>query len=157
MAVTQLVQRVLGVAADAGAAALHRLQHLRVPGIGPASATDPPERAAARWHAVTVLRGPEEVDTGRPSAPLADLGERVEVRVRPAPGNRGVELAARLRSVAGDDDIGQLRAALREAKQILEVGEVLRVEPQPHGNRRPTPQGRLLEGAVERSPREGVL
>ncbi len=53
--------------------------------------------------------------------------------------------------------LGELRAALRHAKQLIEVGEVLRVEPQPHGRRTPTPQGAAVEGAAEQAPKEGVL
>ena len=75
----------------------------------------------------------------------------------PAPGDRGAELAARYRGTPSEDEVGRLRAALREAKALLEVGEVLRVDPQPHGRRAATLQGAALEGAAEAAPREGVL
>jgi hypothetical protein len=50
-----------------------------------------------------------------------------------------------------------LRAALREAKQLIEVGEVLRVDPVPHGRRKATPTGALVDVATRRSNEEGVL
>src|SRR5918997_1175237 len=64
-------------------------------------------------------------------------GDAVEGRVRPAPGGRGTELAARLRQgapsgpagalarVSGSDPRQELRAALRQSRQLLETGEVL--------------------------------
>jgi hypothetical protein len=140
----------------AGGKALHQLQHLRVPGIGQASVTDDPRTAARRWRAVTVLTDPDQLRTATP-APLAVFGARLEVRVTPAPGERGAELAARFHGPVTEDEIGQLRAALRESKQLVEVGEVLRVDPQPHGHRTPTPQGAAIEGMAEQAPEEGVL
>lgn len=92
----------------------------------------------ARWQVVTVDRPPGQVlPEGRWPEPLRRLGDAVQVRVRPAPGDRGTELAARPRPGAGPppglavhlvgDDPGRLvRQALREAKQLAETGEVLR-------------------------------
>jgi hypothetical protein len=91
------------------------------------------------WHVVTVNRPVDGVmRDGTPPGPLADLGDAVEVRAVPAPGDRGTELAARLRDGAtlpapisgaarltGDDPRQRVRAALRESKQLLETGEVL--------------------------------
>ncbi|WP_369256075.1 hypothetical protein [Geodermatophilus amargosae] len=157
MDIDHLIGRATALAGDAGTALLKQLQHVRVPGAGQASATDPPEVAARRWRAVTVLREPADVDAAGLPAPLAALGDRIEVRTTPAPGDRGTELAARYRGTPGEDEIGDLRAALREAKALLEVGEVLRVDPQPHGTRAATPQGAALEGAAKAAPRAGVL
>ena len=118
---------------------------------------------ALRWHAVTVLRAPEDVlPGGVPPQPLADLGDAVEVRVQPAPGDRGTELAARMRPTApppreGQDPREVLRTALRESKQLLEVGEVLRRDPQPEGHRKATPTGALLDAVVGRSQGKGAL
>jgi hypothetical protein len=156
MDLDQLIGRATGLAGGAGAALLKQLQHVRLPGAGQASATDDKEVAARRWRAVTVLRDPADVSAALP-APLAALGDRIEVRVTPAPGDRGAELAARYRGTPSEDEVGRLRAALREAKALLEVGEVLRVDPQPHGERAATPQGAALEGAAAAAPREGVL
>jgi hypothetical protein len=121
----------------------------------------------ARWLAVTVFREPDEV--GQVPGPLEALGDSIETRIRPAPGGKGTELAARLRAPApsgvagavararGDDPRRRLRSALREAKQLIEVGEVLAVDPTPHGRRSPTPMGAALEAATRRAGREGVL
>lgn len=91
-----------------------------------------------RWLVVTVNRPPDEVAPGGAvPAQLAALGDRVETRVSAAPGGRGTELAARLREpepsgvsgavqrVAGADPRQEVRTALREAKSVLETGEVL--------------------------------
>lgn len=148
---------LLDRAADLGGALLGRLQGLKLPGVGTASVSDDPGRAARRWRAVTVLCAPSDVDPAALPAPLAALGTLIEVRVTPAPGDKGTEIAARYRADASEEEIGRLRAALRTAKQLLEVGEVLRMDPRPHGHRAQTPNGRLLDGAVARAKKEGVL
>ncbi|TWJ20185.1 hypothetical protein [Micromonospora endolithica] len=92
-----------------------------------------------RWQVVTVDRTPDEVrPDGRWPEPLRRLGDAVQVRVRPAPGCRGTELAARPRPgrvppglaahLVGDDPGAPVRAALRQAKQLAETGEVLRAD-----------------------------
>lgn len=156
MPLPKILNRVAGLATQAGSGALDQLQHLRLPGVGQSSVTDDPDTAARRWRAVTVLTDPDELRTTTP-APLVRFGDRVEIRVTPAPGERGAELAARFRERVGEDELGELRSALREAKQRIETGEVLRNEPQPHGQRKQTPQGKALDGMVERAPKEGVL
>lgn len=124
-------------------------------------------QAAAGWLAVTVLRDPTDVDPTDLPAPLAEFGDRIEVRVRPAAGDKGTELAVRLRDrppsgtaagrLAGTDPQADLRSALRRAKQVIEVGEVLAVDPAPHGARPPTPTGALLETLTRQAPKGGVL
>jgi hypothetical protein len=156
MPLPRIVARAAGLAGEAGGSALKHLQHVRLPGIGQASVTDDPRTSARRWRAVTVLTDPEQLGAELP-APLAAFGDRLEVRVAPAPGGRGAELAARFSGPVTEGEIGELRAALREAKALVEVGEVLRVDPQPHGHRRPTPQGAAIEGMAEQAPKEGVL
>jgi len=156
--VPRLLDSLRGAATQAGGALLGRLQHVRLPGIGTASAKDDPETAARRWRVVTVRCSPERIGTGADlPAPLAALGDRIAVRITPAPGDKGTELAARHRERVSDEEIGRLRTALREAKQLIEVGEVTRVDPAPHGVRKPTPQGAVLEGATARAGEEGVL
>jgi hypothetical protein len=155
---TRTVGVAAGVAASAGGVVLKRLQNARVPGTGRPPVQDDPKTAVRRWRVVTVLRPPEQVGTGADlPAPLLSLVDRIEVRVTPAPGDKGSELAARFNGRATQDDIGELRSALRRAKQVLEVGEVLRVDPVPHGKRKPTPQGALLEKAAAEAPEGGVL
>ena len=132
-------------------------------------------RAPDRWHSVTVNRPlrrpqspPEEVaPEGRLPEPLAELGDAVEVRLRQAPGDRGTEVAARLRDgapagpggvvarAAGTDPRQDLRSALRRAKQLLETGEVLSPD-QPPTTRR-TLRNLPLELAGRRAGGEGRL
>jgi hypothetical protein len=125
-------------------------------------------QAPDRWHSVTVNRPPEEVaPEGRLPEPLATLGDAVEVRLRPAPGGRGTELAARLRQdvpagatgaaarAAGSDPRQQVRSALRQSRQLLETGEVLRADEPPTTRR--TLRGLPLELATRRAGGEGRL
>jgi hypothetical protein len=115
---------------------------------------------------VTVFREPSDIDTAKLPEPLAEFGDRIEVRVTPAPGGKGTELAARLRDrpssgsapsrLSGKDPQADLRSALRRAKQLIEVGEVLVVDPAPHGNRTATPGGALLEAWTKVAPKAGV-
>jgi hypothetical protein len=123
-------------------------------------------QSASGWLVVTVFREPADMETADLPGPLAELGDRIEVRVRPAPNSKGTELAARLRDRApsgaapkrlgGTDAQADLRSALRRAKQLLEVGEVLAVDPTPHGTRKATPGGALVEEWTEAAPKGGV-
>jgi hypothetical protein len=123
---------------------------------------------ADRWLVVTVNCPPDrlssEIDFPEP---LVQLGESVEITVRPAPGNRGMELAARLREpmptglasvsarLRGGDPRQLIRTALREAKSLIETGEVLYPdEPSPM---RSTPAGKILELATRHAGGEGRL
>jgi hypothetical protein len=132
--------------------------------LGNGIARDAPDR----WHTVTVNRPLEEVQPdGQLPEPLAELGDAIEVQVRPAPGDRGTELAARLRQgaptgmrgaaarAAGTDPRQDVRAALRQAKQLLETGEVLSPD-QPPTTRR-TLRNLPLELATRRAGGEGRL
>jgi hypothetical protein len=149
-------------AASAGAVLARRLQG-RSQAYGSLGA-----EPRSRWWAVTINRSPDEVlPDGQIPEPLARLGDLVEVEVVAAPGSKGTELRARLRSpragesalgrLTGQDPRQQVRSALREAKQLIETGEVLRVDPVPHGKRPPTPAGWLVELATKRARGEGVL
>lgn len=119
---------------------------------------------ADRWLTVTVNRPPQEISTedGLPG-PLAELGDGVEVRIRPAPADKGTEISARPRSSAGghqaknsgEDPRQKARKALRETKQILETGEVLSPDRPP--TTKDTPGGKLLGAATKRARREGLL
>jgi hypothetical protein len=126
------------------------------------------EKVPDRWHSVTVNRPPEEVaPEGRLPEPLAKLDDAVEVRLRPAPGGRGTELAARVRDgvpagaggavarAAGSDPRQDLRAALRQSKQLLETGEVLHPDEPPTTRR--TLRSLPLELATRRAGGEGRL
>lgn len=125
-----------------------------------------PGRPASGWLAVTVFCDPSDIDPGDPPGPLAAFGDRIELRVRAAPGGKGTELGARprdpqpsggaLERLRASDAESDLRSALRQAKQLVEVGEVLAVDPVPHGERTPTPTGALLEAWTEVAPKAGV-
>ncbi|WP_084959189.1 hypothetical protein [Thermoactinospora rubra] len=104
-------------------------------------------RRGAAWYVVTVEADPAELSgTGRPDA-LAGLSERHEVRISAAPGGRGCEIAVR-------DADGAARRRLREIKQLLETGEVLRVDDQPEGHR--TPVGRVALPVARTLMRRGA-
>jgi hypothetical protein len=126
--------------------------------------------SAERRFVVTIDRPRDEVAAGAASGPLAALGDSVDVRTKEAPGGRGTELSARplsappatavgslARRATGADPRQDVRRALRETKQLLEVGEIMRQEPQPEGHRRSTPPGRLMDLVAHRSGGEGVL
>jgi hypothetical protein len=129
------------LAAAAGGAVLVRRRF-----AGAAGAED-------RWHSVTVNRTPEEV--GSLPGPLAELGTVIEVRVRPAPGDRGTELAARVVEAADRETVGRLRRALREAKQLAEIGEVVRPDSPPTTDR--TLVSRPLAWVTRHGREEGRL
>ncbi len=164
----------LTAAAAAAASAGLIVRRLQDAG-GPDSASDgradgPDGRRSNRWRSVTVLLPADEVmPDGQPPGPLAALGDLVEVKVRPAPGDRGTELSARLRApepagvgaaagrVKGDDPAQRVRTALRESKQLLETGEILRVDPAPHGPRSGGIGSKVIDFATRRAGGEGLL
>jgi hypothetical protein len=132
-----------GAAAVAGAGAAPAVRRAM-------RARRPPAEDMDRWHAVTVLCPPKEAEARR-DTPLAALGDAVEVSVRQAPGERGSEVRARLApAVAAGDDAGErleeLRTALRETRQVLEIGWVVNAD-RPTTNR-PTPLNAPLRAAI---------
>jgi hypothetical protein len=156
----QLVGRAADVAADVTDAVARRLRSV-ARRHGALSGWTHEE--ARRWLVVTINRPPEEVALqGRLPSPLSDLAGSLEVEVRPAPGDRGTELAVRPRQLVDDaehplpsrDDV---RLALRQTKQLVETGELLAVEPQPEGRRSPTLTDLALEAATWRARRKGRL
>lgn len=123
-------------AAAGGGVVTNRVLAARRPG-GTRADTRHDASIHQRWHTVTVYRPLDEVAPGgQAPAPLSELDD-VEVRFSPAPGDRGTEIAVRLRggepsgaaaAVAtrlGDDPRHAVRRALRETKSLLETGEVL--------------------------------
>jgi uncharacterized membrane protein len=129
-----------------------------------------PAESRNRWRAVTVNKPAAEVaPDGNLPEPLAALGDRVEVRITPAPDGKGTEIAARLRApepagpaatpgrLAGRDPRQDVRSALRESKALIEVGEVLRMDPRSAGERTRTPGGKLLDAVTKRARAEGML
>lgn len=116
------------------------------------------------WKAVTVLGDAAAFTQDGYPAPLERLRDVLEVRLDTAPGDKGFEVHARLREgadpkpVIGDADPDQsLRAALRDAKELFETGEVLRATPRPHGERPTTLLGGVVDKAEDDAKGEGVL
>ena len=141
----------LGVAAGALAVAATPVVRRMVGRKDALGARDDPRR----WHVVTVQCPPEEAEA-RGDTPLAELADAVEVQVRPAPGDRGSEIAARLTASDADrEQVERLRPALRETRQVLEIGWV--VHPGRPGTTRPTPLNAPLRAATTHGKGEGRL
>jgi hypothetical protein len=117
-----------------------------------------------RWMMVTINCPPQRLASRADlPAPISRLGDAVDIKIGPAPGDRGSELGVRLRELPrptltggasrrpGDDPRRAIREALRDAKSLMETGEILRRErPMPE---RPVPAGRLPEFAERRGGR----
>ncbi|HEY0485440.1 MAG TPA: hypothetical protein VGD72_04250 [Mycobacteriales bacterium] len=121
------------------------------------------EATRNRWNVVTINKSAEEIcPEGRLPAPLAELGELIEWTLRPAPGDKGTEVAARPREPArsdvegavGEDPRQRIRAALRDAKMLVETGEIL--QPTRPGSTHPSPLGMPIRLAVKRARGEGI-
>lgn len=120
-----------------------------------------------RWLAVTVNRPPEQLTRDNLPEPVAKLTDRAEVSIRPAPGGRGTELAMRLLDpppagvsglaarLTGEDPRQRLRTALRDAKSLIETGELIKPDSPPTAH--PTLAGKLLDFAISTSAGEGRL
>lgn len=158
---TSPIGSVASLAARAGGSVVRQVRSAVDPSTArPAGAGQP----SSGWLAVTVLSEPSELDPL--PVPLAEFGDRIEIRIQPAADGKGTELAARLRDrspsggpgsrLSGKDPQADLRAALRRAKQLLEVGEVLAVDPAPHGRRATTPGGAFVEAWTKAAPKGGV-
>lgn len=154
-------------AAAGGAAATNRVLAARRPG-GSRTDTRHSSDIQQRWHTVTVFRPLDEVAPGgRAPEPLAALDD-VEVVFRPAPGDRGTEIAVRLRGgepsgtaaaiakkITGDDPRFAVRRALRETKSLLETGAVLL--PDAPSTTRSTILSKPLQYATAHGREEGLL
>jgi len=128
------------------------------------SASDGDGRHPQGWKSVTILGDSAAFVASEYPEPLKRIAEVLELRVDPAPGDKGFEVHARLRdganarSVIGDDDPDQaVRVALRDAKQVFETGEILRATPRPHGHRPRTLLGKAVDKAENEAKGEGVL
>ena len=160
---TSSIGNVASLAARAGGSVVRQVRSVIDPSAARSASAG---RPASGWLAVTVSCEPSDIDTAKLPAPLAEYGEQIETRVRPAPDGKGTELAARLRDrvssgstlgrLRGSDPEGDLRSALRRAKQVIEVGEILAVDPAPHGERTASPGGVLLEAWTRVAPKGGV-
>jgi hypothetical protein len=151
------MRRLTMVAVVAGTAGLA--------GVAAARFLSGPRNEDARL-VVTVNRPMSEVAPGgRLPEPLKKIAEDAEIELRQAPGHRGTEIEARLREavparavvarLAGEDPRQPIRLALREAKSILETGEMVR--PDEPSTSRPTPMGKVLDVVTRRARGEGRL
>jgi hypothetical protein len=156
-------ENVASRAARVGGDLVRQLRSALDPASSPPGGARPP---ASGWLAVTVLCEPSDLDEAALPGPLAELADDIEVTLCPAAGDKGTELWARLRDrprpagaaqrLSGNDAEAELRSALRRAKQLIEVGEVLVVDPVPHGERTPSPGGALVESWTRAAPQGGV-
>jgi hypothetical protein len=110
-------------------------------------------RTGERRHVMTVLRPLSELESAPLPGSLKEIADRVEVRLRAAPGDRGTEIAVRIPD-GSDVTSGEVRRALRETRSLLEAGDVL----MPYGPSTtvPTLRNRPLQAAT-RHGREGGL
>ncbi|PWB97508.1 hypothetical protein DF220_06435 [Salinibacterium hongtaonis] len=120
------------------------------------------EEDDTRWRTVSIYRSREEIlPGGGLPVPLAELGAAIEVRAVEAPGGRGTELSARWapgsdRTQHRSDRVGALRRALRNAKQLIEAGEIATTEGQPEGSRSATPTGFITDLVSSKAKSKGV-
>jgi hypothetical protein len=108
-----------------------------------------------RRHAITVYRPIDDIRTnGKLPSPLADLGDRVEIDMRPAPGDRGTEIFVQARD-GGSISAGEIRRALRDVRSLLETGDVLL----PYGPATTTPTllNKPLRAVTRRGREKGSL
>ena len=117
-----------------------------------------------RWIMVTINCSPQRLASRADlPEPITRLGDAVDIKICPAPGDRGTELGARLRDLPRTKIAGMVarrpeenprrlvEQALREAKAMIESGEILRPEWPPTGQ--PAQVGKLLEFAGRRGGR----
>jgi hypothetical protein len=117
-----------------------------------------------RWIMVTVNCSPERLASRSDLPdPIIRLGDSVDIKVSPAPGDRGTELGARLHELPRtkirgmvmrrpeEDPRRVVERALREAKSLIEAGEVVRPDWPP--SVQPAQVGKLLEFAGRRGGR----
>jgi hypothetical protein len=145
----QVVRGAAVVAAGAGLFAAARRAVTAVRDRSPVPGSD--DGGPVRWHSVTVYKDRSTI--GDLPAPLAELGDHVEVRLETAPGGKGTEI--HVRSTDSDGRAGEIRAALRRGKSLLETGEVL--EPDRPGTSTPTPLNAPLRAATARGTEGGRL
>jgi hypothetical protein len=109
-----------------------------------------PDEQEDRVLAVTVNRAPDEVQSSLPED-LARWRDQVEIRIRPAAGDKGTELSVRPSEQVSRHE---LRLALRRAKSVLEAGEVVKPDTAPT---HPGPMGKALGLVTSRAGGGGRL
>jgi hypothetical protein len=117
-----------------------------------------------RWIMVTVNCSPQRLASRSDlPEPITRLGDAVDIKISPAPGDRGTELGARLRDLPRtripgmvnrrpeEDPVCVVERALRDAKAMIEAGEVIRPDWPPSAQAAQI--GDLLEFAGRRGGR----
>jgi hypothetical protein len=117
-----------------------------------------------RWIMVTINCSPQRLASRADlPEPITRLGDAVDLKISPAPGDRGTELGARLREVPRTKIAGMvarrpeedprlvIEEALRQAKSLIEAGEALRPDWPPSA--RPAQAAEPLEFAGRRGGR----
>jgi hypothetical protein len=104
-------------------------------------------------HVITVFRPFDELNAAELPAPLTELRDAVEIELRPAPDDRGTEIAVRPRD--GAVTSGTIRRALRASRSLLETGDVLLPSGPP--TTKPTLRNRALREATRRGREGGLL
>jgi hypothetical protein len=117
-----------------------------------------------RWIMVTINCSPQRLASRADMPePITRLGDAVDLKISPAPGDRGTELGARLRELPRTKIVGMVarrpeedprrmvEEALRQAKSLIETGEVLRPDWPPSA--RAAQGAKLLEFADRRGGR----
>ena len=111
--------------------------------------------ADPRTHVLTVFRPIDDVGPAeRLPGPLGELAAQVEVRLSPAPGERGTEIAVRVPQ-GSPVTAATVRRALRETRSLLETGDVLRPGGPP--TTVPTLLNRPLRSATRHGRAGGLL
>ncbi|MDI6100233.1 hypothetical protein QLQ12_16635 [Actinoplanes sp. NEAU-A12] len=77
-----------------------------------------------RNHVVTVYRPLSELESAPLPGTLKEIADETEISMRPAPGDRGTEIAVHIPEGSNVSD-GDVRRALRETRSLLEAGDVL--------------------------------
>ncbi|MEU8240844.1 hypothetical protein AB0C07_21585 [Actinoplanes missouriensis] len=77
-----------------------------------------------RRHVITIYRPLSELESEQLPGSLREITGDAEITLRPAPGDRGTEIAVRIPEGSTITE-GQVRAALRETRSLLETGDVL--------------------------------
>lgn len=93
---------------------------------------------AHRWHFVTVNLPIDKVRDRMHAGPLEKLRDIADIEVREAPAGRGTEIGAQIKNTALSGStlkimrrLKAVRRALRDAKEELETGEILKPDEPP--------------------------
>lgn len=159
------MKRIIGAMAGMAAAGMGLAGWMAMRSRMGAGRTSKDREAKNRWIMVTVNCSPQRLASRADlPEPITRLGDAVDIKICPAPGDRGTELGARLRELPRTKIVGMVmrrpeedprhtvEQALRESKAIIEAGEAIRSDWPPAPQ--PAPAGKLLEFAGRRGGRQ---